>query len=122
MKAQKPAVGIMLNRNWGTARSYTIACECGGIDHYPQMWIEVGDESDQELQNVTVTFYVETSSPWYRVSRWRQIWSMLTRGYVRQESTLILSQQAALNLGTVIRNSVAEMQQVNVVPIDTNQY
>jgi hypothetical protein len=118
MKPQKPAQGIMLNRNWGTARSYTIACECGEPDHFPQMWIEVGDESDQELQNVTVTFYVETSSPWYRISRWRQIWSMLVHGYVRQEHALILSKQSALNLSTVLRNSVAEMQQVNVVPVD----
>ena len=121
MKPQKPAQGIMLDRNWGDARSYTIACDCGGREHYPQMWIEVGSESDVELQNVTVTFYVETTSPWYRLNRWRQIWTMLTRGYVRQESTLILSKQAALNLSTVIRNSVAEMQQVKVVPIDKSK-
>jgi len=118
MKPQKPAQGIMLDRNWGDARSYTIACDCGGREHYPQMWIEVGDENDSDLQNVTVTFYVETVSPWYRLNRWRQIWTMLTRGYVRQESTLILSKQAALNLSTVIRNSVEEMQQVNVVKLD----
>ena len=81
MKPQTPATGIMLDRNWGDARSYTIACECGGRDHYPQMWIEVGSEEDADLQNVTVTFYVETASPWYRLSRWRQIWTMLTRGH-----------------------------------------
>ena len=121
MKPQKPAQGIMLDRNWGDARSYTIACECGDREHYPQMWIEVGDESDVELQNVTVTFYVETVSPWYRLNRWRQIWQMLTRGYVKQESTVILSKQAALNLSTVIRNSVNEMQQIKVVPL-TNSY
>jgi len=121
MKPQTPAQGIMLNRNWGTARSYTIACECGDTDHFPQMWIEVGDENDADFQNVTVTFYVETVSPWYSTSRWRQIWSMLTRGYVKQESTLILNKQAALNLSTVLRNSVAEMQEINVVPIDQSQ-
>ena len=106
MEPQTPAAGIMLDRNWGNARSYTIACDCGERDHYPQMWIEVGGEEDANLQNVTVTFYVETASPWYRLSRWRQIWTMLTHGHVRQESTLILSQQAALNLSTVIRNNV----------------
>jgi hypothetical protein len=121
MKPQTPAQGIMLNRNWGRARAYTIACECGATDHFAQMWIEVGDESDQELENVTVTFYVETSSPWYRLGRWRQIWDMLVHGYVKQESTLILSEQAALNLSTVIKNSVAEMQKINVVPIDQSQ-
>ena len=118
MKPQTPAQGIMLNRNWGTARSYTVACECGEPDHFPQMWIEVGDESDADLQNVTVTFYVETASPWYSLNRWRQIWTMLTRGHVRQESALILSKQAALNLSTVLRNSVAEMQQIKMVPLN----
>jgi hypothetical protein len=121
MKPQTPAQGIMLNRMWGTARSYTIACDCGDRDHATQMWIEVGDEHDQELQNVTVTFYVETASPWYSTSRWRQIWSMLVHGYVKQEQALILSKQAALNLSTVIRNSVAEMQQINVVPVDFDE-
>ena len=117
MKPQTPAQGIMLDRNWGDARSYTIACECGGREHYPQMWIEVGSEDDAELQNVTVTFYVETVSPWYQLSRWRQIWTMLTRGYVRQESNVILSKQAALNLSTVIRNSVNAMTETNVVSL-----
>lgn len=118
MKPQTPAQGIMLNRNWGTACSYTIACECGSRDHSANMWIEVGDESDADLQNVTVTFYVETDSPWYSLNRWRQIWTMLTRGYAKQEHALILSKQAALNLSTVIRNSVAEMQQIKMVPLN----
>jgi len=117
MRPETPATGIMLDRNWGTARSYTIACECGGRDHYPQMWIEVGSDEDADLQNVTVMFYVETASPWYRLSRWRQIWQMLIHGYVKQESTLILSKQAALNLSTVIRNSVNTMTETNVVPL-----
>ena len=73
MKPQTPAQGIMLNRNWGTACSYTIACECGSRDHSANMWIEVGDESDADLQNVTVTFYVETASPWYSLNRWQEI-------------------------------------------------
>jgi hypothetical protein len=121
MKPQTPAQGIMLNRMWGDARSYTIACECGDRDHATQMWIEVGSEHDQELQNVTVTFYVETTSPWYSISRWRQIWSMLVHGYVKKEHTLVLSKQGALNLSTVIRNSVAEMQQINVVQDDFDE-
>jgi hypothetical protein len=121
MKSQKPAEGIMLNRMWGTARSYTIACDCGDRDHATQMWIELGDEHDAELQNVTVTFYVETASPWYSMSRWRQIWQLLTQGSVRQEHALILSRQSALNMAQAINASVAEMQQINVVPIDTDQ-
>ena len=52
------------------------------------------------------------------MNRWRQIWTMLIQGHVKQESALILSKQAALNLSTVLRNSVAEMQQVNVVKLD----
>lgn len=122
MKPQTPAQGIMLNRNWDTARSYTVACDCGDPDHFPQMWIEVGDENDQELQNVTVIFYVETVSPWYRISRWHQIWQMLIHGYVKQEHTLILSKQAALNLSTVIRNSVNDMQKIKKVETLYEEY
>jgi hypothetical protein len=113
MKPQAPAEGIMLDRHWGDARAYTIACECGDRNHFPNMWIEVTREND--VEHVIVTFYVETKSPWWSTSRWRQIWQMLIHGYVKQESSLILSKQSALNLAESINSSVAEIQQIKVL-------
>ena len=106
--SQVPAEGIMLQKQWSNGKSYTIACDCGGDDHNVSMWIEV--EGDKEIQEVITTFYVQTTTPWYSVSRWRQIWDVLTKGYVKQESTLILSKQSAANLASTIKTVIIELE------------
>lgn len=107
MKSQTPAEGIMLQRDWGKAKSYTVACDCGDHEHNVHMWVEVAPE--QDVQDVTLTFYVQTTNSWWDKNRWQQIWEILTKGYTKNEATVILSKQAALNLSTVIRNSVNEL-------------
>ena len=107
MKAQVPAEGVMIQKDWGKARSYTVACDCGDHEHNVHMWVEVSPEPD--VQDVTLTFYVQTTNNWWDKNRWRQIWEILTKGYTKNEATVILSKQGALNLSTVIRNSVNDL-------------
>jgi hypothetical protein len=107
MKAQVPAEGVMIQKDWGKDRSYTVACDCGDHEHNVHMWVEVSPELD--VQDVTLTFYVQTTNNWWDKNRWRQIWEILTKGYTKNEATVILSKQAALNLSTVIRNSVNDL-------------
>jgi hypothetical protein len=105
--AQTPAEGIMLQKEFTNAVSYTIACDCGDPAHNVNMWIE--SKADLDTDDVTLTFYVTTTNKWWSVNRWKQIWQLITAGHVKQESTLILSKQAALNLSTIIRNSTLEL-------------
>jgi hypothetical protein len=107
MKSQTPAEGIMIQKDWGKARSYTVACDCGDHEHNVHMWIEAKPEPD--VQDVTLTFYVQTTNHWWDKNRWRQMWEILTKGYTKNEATVILSKQGALNLSTVIRNSVNDL-------------
>lgn len=107
MKSQTPAEGIMIQKDWGKARSYTVACDCGDHEHNVHMWIEAKPEPD--VQDVTLTFYVQTTNNWWDKNRWRQMWEILTKGYTKNEATVILSKQGALNLSTVIRNSVNDL-------------
>jgi hypothetical protein len=107
MKAQTPAEGVMLQKDWGKARSYTVACDCGDHEHNAHMWIEVTPEKD--VQDVTLTFYIQTTNSWWDKNRWKQMWEILTKGYTKNEATVILSKQGALNLSTVIRNSVNDL-------------
>lgn len=110
MKPQTPAEGLMLQKDWGKAKSYTIACECGDHDHNAHMWIEVSLEQDvQDVTDVTLTFYVQTTNSFWDKNRWEQMWEILTKGYTKNEATVILSKQGALNLSTVIRNSVNDL-------------
>jgi hypothetical protein len=107
MQAQKPAEGIMIQKDWGKARSYTVACDCGDHEHNAHMWIEVSPEAD--VQDITLTFYVQTTNKWWDKNRFKQIWEIITKGYTKNEATVILSKQGALNLSTVIRNSVNDL-------------
>ena len=107
MKSQTPAEGIMIQKDFGKAKAYTVACDCGDHEHNTHMWIEVTPEKD--VQDVTLTFYVQTTNSWWDKNRWKQIWEILTKGYTKNEATVILSKQGALNLSTVIRNSVNEL-------------
>jgi hypothetical protein len=107
MKSQTPAEGIMIQKDWGKARSYTVACDCGDHEHNVHMWIEAKPEPD--VQDVTLTFYVQTTNNWWDKNRWQQMWEILTKGYTKNEATVILSKQGALNLSTVIRNSVNDL-------------
>ena len=45
MKAQKPAQGILLNRDYGGAMHYTIPCDCGCDEHSHHVWIEADDST-----------------------------------------------------------------------------
>jgi hypothetical protein len=97
----------MIQHEWGKAKSYIIACDCGEHRHNVSMWIEV--DSDEQLKDVTLTFFVETTNSWWDRNRFKQVWEILTKGYTKNEATVILNKQSALNLSTVIRNSVTDL-------------
>ena len=109
MEPQIPAKGILLQKEFKDSKVYTVACDCGDPAHGVTMWIESNAEIDTD--DINLTFYVETVSPWWNLGRLKQIWQIITTGYLKQEATVILSKQGALNLSTVIRNTVKELEQ-----------
>ena len=110
MKAQKPARGIMFNADYGSSKSYTIACDCQDGDHQVHMWIEIN--SDKDTKDVEMTFYVNTTTPFWlpRFSRIRAAWDILTKGYREDQHSLILNKQAALNVASTINQVVKELE------------
>jgi hypothetical protein len=110
MKAQKPAEGIMLSKEWLGAKVHRIECDCTDPDHGVDMWIEA--EADEDLHDtVSVTFYVKTTNQhWHDgYSRIRAAWDILTKGVHTQSNNLLLSKQAALNFAEVIKTTVKEL-------------
>jgi hypothetical protein len=112
MDVQTPAEGIALSKAWNDSKMFTILCDCGSDDHSATMWIEV--VPDPDVNDVTTTFYVKTVTPWYSLNRFKQIWQLLTKGYLTQEACIILNQQSATNLAGAITQSVEELKRVNV--------
>jgi hypothetical protein len=110
MKAQKPARGIMLDANFGDSQVYTIDCDCHEGDHQVHMWIEIN--SDKDIKDVEMTFYVNTTTPFWTegFSRVRAAWDILTTGYREDQHSLILNKQAALNVASTINQVVKELE------------
>jgi hypothetical protein len=104
MKAQTPAKGILLRKDWGDAKSYTVACECCGSDCAHNVWIEA-DET-----GVTVNTYTEQKTNFWSMNRWQLIWKLLTTGYVKYEASIIMSEQQAVNYADTLKSAVKDVK------------
>ena len=104
MKAQTPAEGILLRKDWGDAKSYTVTCECCGSDCAHNVWIEA-DET-----GVTVNTYTEQKTNFWSMNRWQLIWKLLTTGYVKYEASIIMSEQQAVNYADTLKSAVKDVK------------
>jgi len=104
MKAQKPAEGILKTDEFGLYKSYHIECECGSPECAHKVSIEADD------MEVTVNFYFTLRSKWYNMNRWKQIWQILTKGYLDLESTLVMNEQTALNYAETLKAAAKDVK------------
>lgn len=105
MKAQKPAEGILKTHDWGDSKVYKIICDCGQDDHAHDVWVEASEF------DVSVYTYVQVKSPWWSMNRFRQIWTLLTRGYLQHETVLTMTNQQALNYAETLKTAIREVEE-----------
>lgn len=103
MTPQTPAQGILLHRDYGDAKQYTITCECCSTDCAHHVWVESEDTG------VTVTTYTQQKTRWWELNRWKIIWRLLTRGYVEYEASIIMNEQQALNYANVLTTAASDV-------------
>jgi hypothetical protein len=110
MKPQTPASGIMFDADYGKSKAYTIACDCHDGDHQVHMWIELN--GDDDTQDIEMTFYVNTTTPFWKegFSRIKAAWNILIYGYREDQHSLILNKQAALNVASTITTVIKELE------------
>jgi hypothetical protein len=104
MKPQKPAEGILLNNNWGETKLYKVICNCGDDSHNHDVWIESDDHG------VQVNIYTTVKTNYWSVSIWKNFWQLLTKGYIEQEATIMLSEQQALNYATTLKQAIEDVK------------
>lgn len=104
METEKPATGILKQGEFGDAIYYTVQCDCTDPDH--SHWVEV--EADDYC--VSVNIFSEFHSKWWQKKRWRQIWQLLTKGYIELQSTIILKEQAAHNYAEAIKSAIEDVK------------
>jgi hypothetical protein len=103
MKAQAPAEGILQRGDWGDAKSYVVPCSCGDDTHTHSVWIEAEDSG------VSVTTSTKLKSKWWSMNRFKIIWTLLTKGYVEYEGTIIMTPQQAINYAETLKTAVVDV-------------
>jgi hypothetical protein len=104
LKTQTPAEGILLIKDWGASRMYKAVCDCGDNDCTHTIDIEADDFG------VHVTVYTRTRTNFWSMSRWSHVWRLLTKGHTNFETSIVLSEQAALNYAETLKNAVSDVQ------------
>jgi hypothetical protein len=104
MKSETPAKGILKRNNYGNSMLYQVACECGDSNHDHNLWVEADDG------NITVTIYTTAKSKWWEINRWRKIWTLITKGYIEYEASLIIDKQVALNYADVLKSAIKDCE------------
>ena len=122
LKPETPAVGIM---KMGNHSMYKFMCSCGCEEH------DVVMEFDEDEFGKTVSFYATTSTPYWRdrfgaahedravIKRIKQVANNIYNrvtiatqaiiyGYIKTESTTILTDQQAVTLACLLSNSRRE--------------
>jgi hypothetical protein len=110
MKAQIPAEGILKKNDWGDAKMYQVVCDCGQSDHEHNLWVEA-DET-----GISVTIYATVKSPWWSMNRFKQIWTLIIKGYLQHETVLTMNEQAAFNYAETLKSAVKDVKEFKTIP------
>ena len=105
MEAQKPAEGILKITEWGESKWYHIRCDCGNDDCSHELNVEADDFG------VQVYVYVKNHTKWWEKNRWKQIWSILIKGYAEMQTTIIMNEQTALNYAETMKSAIVDVKQ-----------
>lgn len=100
------ALGIAREENFYDGSSaYRILCDCGDKSHDVKMFIDV--ETTDVFGYTSISFYVETESPWWRTkySRIKAAWEILKSGRIKTESELLLKSETVETLIGVLNQT-----------------
>ena len=115
MKPQIPAEGILKKNDWGDAKIYQVVCDCGQPDHEHSLWVEADDTG------ISVTIYATVKSPWWSMNRFKQIWSLLSKGYLQHETILTMNEQSAINYSETLKSAVKDVKEFKAKTDPKNQ-
>ncbi len=132
MKSEKPAQGIMMTGDYGNSKFYKVVCGCGQPDHDLDFEVEAEDTGVNINTFVTAKtdYWTESikkrydiNNPYLQeldwalkdiwnglVTRLKLTWTVWTKGYVRCETTITMSEQQALNYADTIKSAIQDVK------------
>jgi hypothetical protein len=100
LKPQTPAEGIAQTKSsFDDTDFYRVTCGCAGDEHDHTVMVE------RENHWITVTTYTKQKTKW-GASRWKLIWTLLTKGYVEYEACIMMTEQQALNYAETLKGAI----------------
>ena len=125
-------MGIMKTHDYGDSKFYHVVCGCGQPDH--SLTVEV--EADECGVNVNTYVTVKTDywsesikkrydidSPYLQeldwavkdiwngfVTRLKLTWTVWTKGYIQCETTVLMSEQQALNYAETLKSAIQDVK------------
>jgi hypothetical protein len=132
MKAEKPAEGIMKTGDYSDSKFYKVVCGCGQPDHDIDFEVEAAETGVNVNTYITAKtdFWTETvkkrydiDNPYLQeldwtlkdivngvVTRLKLTWTIWTKGYVRCETTIAMSEQQALNYAETLKSAIQDVK------------
>ncbi len=132
MKAQQPAEGILKTSDFGDSKFYKVVCGCGQDDHSIDFEVEAAETGINVNTYVTVkTDYWSESikkrydidNPYLQeldwtlkdiwnglITRLKITWTVWTKGYVKTETTIAMTEQQALNYAETLKSAIQDVK------------
>ena len=133
MKAEKPAEGILKRNDFGDSKWYQVVCSCGQEYHDHTFEVEA-DECGVNVNlyaTMSTDYWSETVEKHYNIdSEWQQefdwfwkdlfnnfvrkvqlTWQVWVTGAVKQETTIHMTKQQALNYAETLKSAVKDVEE-----------
>lgn len=132
LEPQTPAEGIMKTGEFGDSKFYKVVCGCGQSDH------DVNFEVEANETGVNVNTYVTAKTDYWSESlkkrydidnpylqeldwtlkdiwngvatRLKLTWTIWTKGYVKCETTIVMTEQQALNYSETLKSAIKDVK------------
>jgi len=106
VKQEKPAEGILKKGVFGDSIWYYVPCDCDNHDHAHTIGVEA------DAVEVSVHIYTKVTTPFWSINRWKQMWRLLTRGYLEYEAVTVLNKQQAENYSAALSYAVKDVEKL----------
>lgn len=135
MKAQTPAEGITKTGDFGDSKFYKVVCGCGQPDH------EINFEVEASETGINVNTYITAKTDYWTeslkkrydidnpylqeldwaikdiwnglITRLKLTWTIWTKGYVKMESTIAMTEQQTFNYAETLKSAIADVKDFN---------
>lgn len=133
MKTQTPAEGILITHDFGDSKWYKVVCGCGQPDHDVNFEVEADETGVNVNTYVTAktNYWSETikkrydiDSIWLQefdwavkdiingfVTRLKLTWTVWTKGYVKCETVITMTEQQALNYAETLKSAAKDVKE-----------